>query len=107
MESPEVGIICGSGLSGLSNALEGKTLTVSNVIAHNNSPTTNLRLQLPRIFSFPEPLLFSHRSTTAKYLAFLLKRLSSDTKERSSSGSYLGLLPSVFVDDSTVTKDTL
>jgi purine nucleoside phosphorylase len=29
MESPEVGVICGSGLSELSEALEGVTLTVS------------------------------------------------------------------------------
>jgi purine nucleoside phosphorylase len=28
IEHPLVGVICGSGLSGLSNALEGKTLTV-------------------------------------------------------------------------------
>jgi purine nucleoside phosphorylase len=32
MESPEVGIVCGSGLSGLSNALEGKTLTVGHIV---------------------------------------------------------------------------
>ena len=28
IDNPEVGIICGSGLSGLSDTLEGKTLTV-------------------------------------------------------------------------------
>ena len=28
MDTPEIGIVCGSGLSGLSEALEGKKLTV-------------------------------------------------------------------------------
>lgn len=33
IDNPEVGIICGSGLSELSKTLEGKTLTVSAISA--------------------------------------------------------------------------
>eukprot|EP00977_Amphora_coffeiformis_P007174 scaffold1564_cov174-Amphora_coffeaeformis.AAC.12 len=95
IDSPEVGIICGSGLSDLSNALEGKTLTVRILTIRNQLARLDV---MNRFLTHPDGGSFRPlgRSSTRKSLAFHSKRPSSVTRASWLSVSFQVSRQSVF-----------
>lgn len=108
MEFPTVGVICGSGLSELSKALEGKTLRRVPSVAKTDYLTVNE----PWNFSYHSHHLFLlalfSRSITASstrtFRDFQLIVRWQVTRERSSLDLWVASQPAAFEDVFTVTR---